>query len=318
MIAPVRTLSYIYEQHYYPIRHKHRSEGTAEFYRGKIRQFEAFLGTPLDVRYLRTEHIDGYVASRKCRPSTLNGDLRVLRSLYRFCRKRGYLKKRVLIEMQPESLDDPESWSAEELRALLYEAGQQRGRILGIPAGLWWTTLLLVVLNTGSRISAIMRLQVDDYDPVSGILRRRSKTQKQRQTQSDELAPVVRNCVEQLILWAPERKTLFAWPYDRERARQRKSYQWQTLRRHYKKILQRAELTVTRKDKFHKIRRSSATFVTASSDVATAQQFLGHSSAKVTQAYIDRRKIAQTSINQFIPWETLFPTKRIEPLPTAG
>ena len=63
-----------------------------------------------------------------------------------------------------------------------------------------------------------------------------------------------------------------------------------TLIRHYRDILRRAGLPSDAKDLFHKIRKTTASYIKAAGGNPTDR--LGHSSDQVTKAYLDPR-IAQ-------------------------
>jgi integrase len=80
------------------------------------------------------------------------------------------------------------------------------------------------------------------------------------------------------------------FPWDRQY-----TYIWTRMN----KILERAGLPAGRRDKFHKIRRTTASYAEAAG--LSAQKLLDHSSPAVTAAYLDPRIVRQKSAPDVLP-----------------
>jgi integrase len=81
---------------------------------------------------------------------------------------------------------------------------------------------------------------------------------------------------------------VFPWP-------RTKSYIWKRL----EIILQRAGLPSGRRDKFHKIRKTTASYFEAAG--GNSQRLLDHADAKTTRKYHDPRVVRQPSAPDLIP-----------------
>jgi len=191
---------------------------------------------------------------------------------------------------QPKKI--PEAWTVEQVAAILDAAKKQPGKIAGIPAPLWWSGLLLVLYDTGLRIGAALALRWEDYRtaPRPHVIARH-ETQKQKADQLLDLADetvAALNSLAQHLAFAnvadippAARDCVFPWPHDQGRPN------WPTLTRRFRKILAAAGLPAGRRDLFHRLRRTTASYLAAAG--ANAQHRLGHSSATVTAAYLDPR-----------------------------
>ena len=131
-------------------------------------------------------------------------------------------------------------------------------------------------------ISGSHRLAAD-LDFATGWLSVPADVQKQKAEQVFKLHP---DTLKVIVATDPAgRERLFPFPY--KLAAQRK-YLYRRLNR----ILDAAGLPKTCKDKFHKIRRTSATLVADLAGDEAAQKHLGHSSLALTRsAYLDPRYI---------------------------
>ena len=82
---------------------------------------------------------------------------------------------------------------------------------------------------------------------------------------------------------------LFPWPY--ARSTNGKQGPWKRLG----EILNRAGLPTSHRDKFHKIRRTHATYLADVAGEEAAQRSLGHASIQTTRSYIDPTKLTRRS-----------------------
>jgi integrase len=174
-----------------------------------------------------------------------------------------------------------------ELSRLLESCRRQSGTIAGISAADWWVGLHYVIYDTGERITAVRSLRLIDVDLVDGWVTfpaavrkggKRARVQRLHSQTIDHLARTV----------SPSRTLLFPW--DRCEA---------MLYYRYKQILRSAGLPADHRSKFHRMRRTVASYFKRHGGDAT--ELLGHSSRKVTEAYLDPRIVQQTQAVDLLP-----------------
>ena len=242
---------------------------------------------------LQTDH-----RFRRASPATVNKHRAHLLALWRFARK----KKRLSgdepdIEKTKEYKRIPEAWSLDEFQRLLTAATKADGTIVGIPAGSWWLALLLLMYDTGLRISAVMQLPANAM--TDGHLRVAAETQKQGAEQhfrlhEQTLAALTQMDGSRRTAAELAKERLFPWPMD-------PGGDWRTLRGAYRKILKAAGLPHGPREMFHKLRRTSATLLAAELGEEAASKHLGHSGLNVTRRYLDPSKIEQKSAVDALP-----------------
>jgi hypothetical protein len=158
----------------------------------------------------------------------------------------------------------------------------------GIPAHLWWTGLLLLIHDSGARIGAVLKLTVDHLDLNTGRLFIPAEFQKQFADQTFWLTAETLAIIAQFA--DIERELLFPWPYDIA-----------SLYNRFKALLKFAGLPHGRRDKFHKIRRTTATECEIHVGRGTASGYLGHSGQSVTRAYIDVDQLPESRMAEQLP-----------------
>lgn len=170
----------------------------------------------------------------------------------------------------------PLAFTQEEFRDVLSAAKAWPGWICGVSASDWWESLLLSIWYSGARIGAVLAVQWKDvlFDRPGFYVR--AEHQKQF---ADQFFVVGEDCLAALErARQPEREVVWPWPHRRE-----------ALYRRFRKILSLAgvQAPAGAGSLFHRIRRSTASYVRAAGGDATAQ--LGHSCSSVTQRYYDPR-----------------------------
>lgn len=216
-------------------------------------------------------------------PATGNGHRAKLVALWSFAAQRGYVSAWPNVAKLKEYRRVPVAWTQDQLRRLWLSCRQERGRICDIPAAEWWLNTHGVLWDTAVRIGtlvAVMKgkaniraLEWSHVDLYDGTVRIIAEHQKQRADQSFRLHA---DTVAAMREMKPRhRKYVFPWPHSEG-----------TLYNRYRKILERAELPHGPRDKFHRMRRSVASWYEAAGGNAT--ELLGHSSRKVTtEHYVD-------------------------------
>lgn len=267
----------------------------------------------LPVLALTDELVGQYLLSRsELSPATRNKHLRMLCALSVLACLKGLVPAAITLEREQEFTRKPRCWSMEELDRLLQAAmtlndahqkrilRYRRGRIGEVPAKYWWAALILLIYNCGVRISAIMSIRSEDLDLERGTVLIRAEAQKDREDQQFTLLPVT---ISALSILKPQRLTRVfeEWPYDRAKAtREHRKHRWGTLIKHLTKLLATAGLPTTRRDKFHKLRRTFVTQVARKKGIAVAQSLAGHSTAEVTKLYIDERFMETPSVAEIL------------------
>ncbi len=159
-------------------------------------------------------------------------------------------------------------------------------------ANSWWTALLLVCFDSGERISAVMALTWDRVDLRTRWVRFRAEERKGGV--EDSPVRLSRDAAAALRKLPHNSAEVFPWPRS-------KTYLWHQ----YGRLLKEAGLPSDAKSKFHRIRRTVASYAEAAGGNATAM--LRHSKREVTEAYLDPRIVKKQQ-----PADVLFrlkPTK---------
>lgn len=287
-----RSLETFYEQDYRVVRLANKAKSTIGDYRTMLRRLSEFTGfapTFADLNEERAEHFLAWLARNELAAETVNKYRAMLLAPWRH----AWRRKKVAdlprdVTKQETTKRNPEAWSQEELADILAAAREQTGIVGGLPAADWWFALLLTLYETGLRIQATLELKTTDLDFKSGWLTIPADHQKQK---AEQVYPLHAETLEALLRTEPQQR-IQLFPC---------SMQPGTLRKQYREILQRAGLPHGRRDLFHKLRRTSATFVANAIDEDAAQKHMGHSHINVTRKYLDLRKIKRIHLVDVLP-----------------
>lgn len=266
-------------------RHKlgNSSDSTRYQYQLNLRRFDEFLGRPAQITDLRDEVVNeatGWIQrDLKLSPASASKFRDNLCCLWRFLARKNIVSHWPDVAEVREPRRIPVAWTREQLAALWQYLQRMPGDLVGIPAADWFCSLHAVLWDSGSRIGEAMQLEWPQVDLQGGWVVMRAETRKGRL--SDKLSRLHPSTVELLErIRLPERQRVWPWPYNY-------SYLW----RLYGDVLKRAGLPCDRQRKFHCIRKSVASHITALG--GDAQAALGHATRQQTeQNYIDQR-IAQ-------------------------
>lgn len=200
----------------------------------------------------------------------------------------GMVSTRPTVQPLPEPDPIPFAWFVEELQALLRVCGVVPGDVAGIPARLWWPALHWSIWSSGERIGAMLAVKKSCLNLSRGELYVPADVRKGRR--KPRLYPLLRPAVDLLrAMDEYERELLFPWPFDPV-----------TLYNRYRKILKAAGLPHDRKCKFHRIRRSMASYLEAAGGNAT--DWLEHSGRRVTRrSYLDPRITGEQDAAKKLP-----------------
>lgn len=272
------TLHAILNDYYSPMRGI--SDRTLKLYGFTLAAFGQFLGHEPTVADLDHLVVARFLAwrLREREPGTAAKDRAQLRALWQLAWDEGLpgVKKGPSASLRrivvPERI--PEAWLTDEMRRLVAAAGEEPGTVDGVNAAGYWRALLLVTYDTAERISAVLSLRFEDVH--DGLVHFRAEGRKgHRRDITRAISPDTQAAIA--AIEKPLRHVVFPW----ERA-------VSTLYHHLDRILKRADLPVNRRSKFHRIRRTSASYYEAAG--GDAQVLLDHSSpALKRKSYIDPR-----------------------------
>lgn len=276
----------VLKDYYAPV--KAISDRTVTIYGFTLKAFGEYLGEQDGSGYREptTADLDQYVVARflawrlrKREPATAAKDRSQLRALWAFAWAealpgvaRGPNVRPVVV---PERV--PVAWLEEEMRALIISAGQEPGSICGISAAAWWRSLLLTCFDTAERISATRSLRFDDIHGSLVVFKAEDRKGRRRdiaRTISSDTAIAID------AISSPTRSLV--WPCDVGAP---------ALYARFDRILIRANLPTDRWSKFHRIRKTTASYYEAAG--GSAQKLLDHSSPAVTRRYLDPRIVLQ-------------------------
>jgi hypothetical protein len=263
---------------------------TIELYGFTILSFGESLGRPAMLGDLSDELAVARFLAHRTRtrePATAAKDRSQLRALHEFAARRKLLDTwptYPLIRV-PERV--PECWLVEEFQRLLDAAAQEQVSIAGIHASLWWRAVLLLCFDTGERIGSVLALTWQDVRGCDVIFRAENRKGRRRD--------IFRECslqtadAMQAIKGDREPEDI-VFPWDRCH-----NYVWKRL----EIILKRAGLPHGRKSKFHRIRKTTASYAAAAG--LDAQKLLDHSDPATTRKYLDPRIVKQQSPVNILP-----------------
>ena len=218
---------------------------------------------------------------------TVAGTRKKLVALWRFAHQRRFVEHYPDVPDIMVERDPPIAWTRPEMERLLAVCAKQKGDVCGVPANLWWHSLHIVALDTGTRLGAMLKAEWVDVNLDRATILFRGRTQKNKRGQVHPLRP---EAVQELgLIREPQRKLVWPLPYHRSNV----TY-------HYKKLLSEAGLPYGRSDMFHKLRKTAATWFEKAGGNAT--ELLGHASRKHTKdSYLDESQIERPHPASLLP-----------------
>lgn len=270
-----------------------------------ISRFEAFIGRQATLADLTEDAVIKWMnhpwafnstkeKPKRISPSTTNSRLRELKTLWRYA-----VRKRFIIvgdENNLESVErfrvpkrNPRAWSIEEMARIVKSSRMAKGRFMGIPANLWWPAFLLLLYDTGLRLTSAMGIRFEEIDFNDKLLCVPPERMKNNCEQYYWLHDQTIEAILETI--PPRRAKVFPFPFDYRRA----------LYGRYRVILRRAGLPSTKLDMFHKIRRTTASHVSRLLGEQAAIRQLGHQDASCIRRYVDPRFTNDHMAAQHLP-----------------
>jgi site-specific recombinase XerD len=272
------TLTEFFRDFYKPLRLRGRSANTVRLYGNTVTQFAKFLGRSPTLDDLSDLTMSRYLDHRCESRSvfTAEKERSQLFAMWRCAADRRLVECRPTLQVTPMPTRIPTAWSVDQLKQLLTTAKVATGNIGDVPARIFWPALILVLWQSAERIGAIMSCTKADYVRPRLLV----KAEYRKGGKRDKLYTFTDPVCDLLDVLAASGSSemLFNWPKHRE-------YMWTC----FGKLIAASGIPAQKKARFHQLRRSAATFFTASGGDAVA--LLDHSNPKTTKAYLDPRFI---------------------------
>lgn len=272
-----------------------RSEANRHQYRVTVSRFAKHLGrtpTIADLTDLNVATLMQTMLDKGRSPATCNKARDHLTAMWRFASRHRLIDTWPEVKSVPEPERVPVAWTVEELDALLGVIADLEGAIGGTPAADWWTALIMVLWDTGERIGAVLQLRWSDLRLMHGTVVFRAETRKGRTR--DRLHHLHPDTVTRLRRLA-HHPQVFHW--DRS---------YNLIWSHFGRLLTKAGLPADRRSKFHRIRKTAASYYKANGGNPT--ELLDHSSERITRAYLDPTIVGVRPAHELLP--RLHPQRR--------
>lgn len=276
---PEETLIDLFFQHYKPKQLRATTKKNATLFGIAINQFARYLNHTPTISHLNDDDVEGFcfwcIEELGLSPYTANCYRSKIIALWNFLARKRLVEQYPTVGKMKEPHRIPRAWTMGQLATLFQACSELTGRMGRIPSALWWHAIHAVIWDTGERISAVLSLAWDDlaWDTrfiVSRAENRKGKTEDKAFLLHPDTIIVLRKLREHST-----GSTIF--PVDCTLA---------TVYNRYKRLLERAGLPSDRTCKFHRMRRSVASYFEAAGGDAT--KLLGHSARRVTdKSYLD-------------------------------
>lgn len=203
---------------------------------------------------------------------------------------------------------EPQAWCLDQYEDILRFAGTLEGEVGPHRLGDWFSAVLLADYNSGLRITSLMLCEVTWIDLNQRVLVVDPDVQKDDEGISITLMPETAEALRPLVESARrtgQRRIFGDWPFDQRLLAKGRAPR--ALTGVLRKCIVGAGLAtsvaqVSRRDLWHKIRRTFATSVYAKSgDIELVREMLGHSDIKVTWRYIDKTKLNRKTQADLLP-----------------
>jgi integrase len=260
---------------------------TIELYGYTIKAWGEFLGHSPTLDDLSDElAIARFLAHRLTVRSvaTAAKDRSQVRALAEFAYRRGLIKAWPTIRTirVPERV--PQAWLTDEFKKLLAACDGEVGEVAGVPASLWWRAAMLTCYELGERIGGILGIEWRDVSPHGIVVRAEERKGKRR----DLFRSISPECHAAIEAIRTDRKVVFDW----DRC-------YTSLWGRLGKICERAGLPNDRYSKFHRVRKTTASYAAAAG--LNAQAVMDHASPLTTQRYLDPRIVRPQDVHAALP-----------------
>ncbi len=252
-----------------------RSCAQARNHQYALLHLRGYLGREPMLADLTDENIAGmmkWIVDLPRAARTANKSRDCILAQWRFYARKGIVKQWPDVGALSEPEQIPCAWKKAELNTLFRACEKQTGWIGGVEANAWWHALHALAWDTGERITPILRLKWESVDLRARVVTFRAEDRKGGRKANQK--PIHRETAALLKQIRGDGELVLPMHFCVG-----------TLYNHYDRLLSAAGLTHGRDSKFHKMRKSSASWFEAAGGNAT--DFLGHSSRRVTLLYLD-------------------------------
>ncbi len=268
------------------------SVNTIDSYRRDIDTFIAYaeknkIKNVLDVnRQVIVQHL-GELKNKGRATSTISRTIASLRSFFNYLLHEGVIDSNPALDLESPKIEKklPRVLSTEEVEILLKQPKT------GEHNGARDKAMLELLYASGIRVSELVSLDINDFEPKVGFLRCKGKGMKERIV---PIGSVAINCVNDYLNNSRSRlsrkngeKALFV---NHHGCRLTRQGFWKILKKYARQCSLNGEITP------HTLRHSFATHLLENgADLRSVQEMLGHSDISTTQIYtqITRRKIRE-------------------------
>lgn len=300
--AKIVKLIDFFETEYRPRRLFGKSQNSVRLYRLSIEALEKYLERPALLTDLTNATIIGLMQARldgrfrgKSR-GTANKDRCQLLAIWRLACRDGLLQTWPEVPQLIEPERTPKAWTRDDLDALFKAIDRLREDIGGVPASLWWRSIVMLALDTGERIGGMFDAE---WSWLEGQwLHIPAEARKGgRRDRKYWLSATTCGLLNRIRQCRADEARIFVWPFHR-------NYLW----RRYEAILAAARLPHGREDKFHRLRKTTASVL--HSKGINAQEALDHQHRRTTRRYIDPRFVQCTKPSEILADFLANPTLR--------
>lgn len=281
-------LESVYQDLYEPRALRSRRPNTKRLYRTTLRYFNLYLNRRAKLSDLNDATVSGFAAWRLengLAKRSVNKDLFNLLALWRWLHKKGHVKNWPDVALEVPPVRVPVALMREEVARLMQSLQAETEPVGPFRGADFWGALALVIWDTAERIGAVMALTWDCVDLKNGWVR--FVAEHRKGAREDNVLPVDKDTIAALKKIQRDSGLVFRWPYS-------STYIYYRLA----KIMRRAGLPDNSLYKFHVIRKSVASHYEAAGGNAT--ELLGHTSRKVTLAYLDPRIVKRKSAKDLL------------------
>lgn len=280
------TLLTLLRDHYGPL--KGIDDRTVKIYEFTIVAFRKFLGRdPTLEDDLEELQVARFLAWRLKERSvgTAAKDRSTLRAMWEWAARRGLTTRWPTIRTirVPERV--PQAWLTDEMQRLLQACGGEEGMVGTVPQSRWFYAILLLGYEVGERIGGLLSLEWADVTPEGVIFRAEGRKGHRR----DIWRGITPECYAAIqAIKTDDRRLVFCWD---------RTYGliWNRLG----KICERAGLPNNRTSKFHRVRKTTASYAQAGG--LNAQEVMDHASPITTRRYLDPRIVKQGEAAAILP-----------------
>jgi integrase len=262
------------------------SERTVEIYAGALRRFAEFLKHEPTTTDLDEIVVARFLAwrVRESSPGSAAKDRACLRALWEFAAKRRLTDRwpEIRTICVPERV--PRAWLLDEFQRLLDACDGEHGEVVGVPARLWFRAILLTAYWTGERIGSLLSITWDDVTEEAILF----PAEGRKGRREDIYRPIPPECYAAIQAIRTNRKIVFDWD---------RCYTsiWGRLG----KVCERAGLPNDRVSKFHRVRKTAASYFEAGG--GDAQALMAHKNRGTTRRYLDPRIVRTKAAPDILP-----------------